>query len=236
MRHSVEPITMMPIKAIGVAALLTVSALSLAQDKVKIEAKWTKDVTYKLKNKAAFEVGGHNATIDTKLKWSSEMGKDGYTVTVHHDEITVVADENEVPVPVEDYKISFDSKSVMTGCEGGLQGTDTLRMFLITNFYAPTAELSKDAATKWEIAKNEKTGLGGMKVETTYLGDEKIGKETLHKFKQVASETGTEYSTTGTFYVTKNGQVLKADVKFKGVPITAAGGDAAGSWTVTPIE
>jgi hypothetical protein len=227
---------MMPIKAIGVAALLTVSALSLAQDKVKIETKWTKDATYKLKNKAAFEVDGHKASIESTTKWTGNIGKDGYTVNVHHEEIKVIADDNEVPVPIDDYKLSYDHKSMMTICEGGLQGTDTVRMFLITGFYAPTGEVAKDAVTKWEIAKNEKTGLGALKIETTFLGDEKVGKETLHKFKQVVTESGTEYNTTGTFFVNNDGQVLKADIKFKGLPIPAAGGEAAGSWTVSSVE
>lgn len=227
---------MMPIKAIGVAALLTVSALSLAQDKVKIEAKWTKDATYKLKNKATLEVGGMSATIESTTKWTGNIGKDGYTVNVHHDEIKVIAGDNEVPVPVEDYKLSYDHKSMMTICEGGLEGTDTVRMFLITAFYAPSVEVVKDAVTKWEVAKNEKTNIGALKIETTFLGDEKVGKETLHKFKQVVTESGTEYNTTGTFFVNNDGQVLKADIKFKGVPIPAAGGEAAGTWTVSSVE
>jgi hypothetical protein len=227
---------MMPIKALGVAALFTLSALSFAQDKVKIDAKWTKDATYKLKSKAAFEVGGHSATIESMTSWTGVLGKDGYSVTVHHDEMKVIADDNEMPVPVEDYKLIFDHTSKMTLCEGGLQGTDTVRMFHITNFYAPTIEVAKDAVTKWELAKNEKTGLGALKIETTFLGDEKVGKNSLHKFKQVVTEAGSEYSTTGTFFVNNDGQVLKASVTFKGLPIPAAGGEAAGTWTVTPVE
>jgi hypothetical protein len=229
---------MMPTKAIGVAALFTLSALSFAQDKVKIEPKWGKETSFKLKSKAAFEVGGHSASIDSVTTWKGESGKDGAILSVHHDEFKVVADDNEMPVPVEDYKVTYDHTGTITALEGGISATDALRMFLVGNFYAPTVEVTKDTMFKWDIVKNEKTGLGALKIETTYLGDETIGKNknTLHKFKQVMTETGTEYSSSGTFYVDNNGHVLKANVTFKGVPIPAAGGDAAGTLTVTPVE
>ncbi|MEI8281574.1 MAG: hypothetical protein WCG75_04125, partial [Armatimonadota bacterium] len=150
--------------------------------------------------------------------------------------IKVVADENEVPVPVNDYKVSYDKKSVMSAFEGGLDGADSLRMFLVTQFYVPGEEIKKDAETKWEMAKNEKTSLGALKIQTTFLGDEKLGKFEVHKFKQVVTESGSEYSTTGTFFVTQDGRVLKADVTFKGMPIPAAGGDAAGKYSVLVVE
>jgi hypothetical protein len=227
---------MMHIKPFGVAALLAVSALSLAQDKVKIEPNWTKDSNYKVKVKSAFEVAEHKATIDATVSWSGEMGKDGYTVSAHHDQLTVVADDNEVPVPVTDYKAMFNEKSVVSSVEGGLEGTDTTRMFMIGQFLVPGEALAKDAATKWELAKNEKANLGMLKIETTFLGDEKVGKFAVHKFKQVVSENGTEFGTTGTYFVTSDGHLLKADIKFKGLPIPVAGGDAAGTYVVSLVE
>ena len=227
---------MMPTKALGAALLLTITAFSLAQDKVKIEPKWDKDSKYKVKVKSAFEIAEHKATIDATISWSGEMGKDGYTLSGHHDEIKVIADDNEVPVPVTDYKVTYDAKSVITAFEGGLEGTDTLRLFLVPQFYVPGEELKKDAETKWELAKNEKASIAGLKIQTTYLGDEKVGKFAVHKFKQVVSEVGTEFSTTGTFFVTQDGHVLKADVKFKGMPVPVAGGDAAGSYSVSLVE
>lgn len=63
----------MPTKAIGVAALLAISAFSLAQDKVKIETKWAKDQSYKMKLKSSFEVGGMAVTLDAKLAFSGKM-------------------------------------------------------------------------------------------------------------------------------------------------------------------
>ena len=227
---------MIPIKALGAAILVTLSALSFAQDKVKIEPKWDKDLKLKLKTNASFEISGIAATIDAVTTWSSAVDKDSYTVTVHHDEFKVVANDMEQPAPVTDYKVTYDQQSAMTKFEGGVEGTDAIRMFLIGNFYAPKDELTKDTVAKWDIAKNEKTNLGALKVETTFLGDEKIGKNTLHKFKQVVKETGTEYTTTGTFFVNNNGQVLKSNVTFAGLPIPIAGGDAAGKFSATVVE
>lgn len=230
----------MPIKAIGVAALLTVSALSFAQvaapEKVKIETKWAKDQTYKLKLKSSFEVGGLTATIDAKLAFSGKMGDDGYTVNIHHDEISIMAGDNEVAPPVSDYKIGYDKTSTMSLFEGGIEGADPLRMFLVVNFFAPKVELTKDTVVKWDITKNEKTSLGALKIETTFMGDEMVGKKTVHKFKQVVSETGTEYTTTGTFFVTTDGHVVKADVTFKGMPVPVAGGEAVGKMALSLID
>ena len=228
--------TMMPTKAIGAAVLIAISALSIAQDKVKIEPKWDKDLKIKRKNMLDFEVGGHKATVELTTNWSSEMGKDGYTVTIKHDDLKVLADGQEMTPPVEDYKIGYDMKWNMTSIEGGIQGTDPLHMFLIGNFYVPTGELTKDTVAKWEIAKNEKTTLGALKVETTYLGEGEVGKKKVHKFKQVVTESGAEFTTTGTFFVTGDGQVLKAEVDFKGVQIPAAGGDAAGKYSSSVVE
>ena len=227
---------MLPIKTLSAATILAVSALSLAQDKVKIEHNWTKDSAYKTKVKVAFEVAEHKATIDATVSWSGEMGKDGYTVSGHHDEIKVVADENEVPVPVSDYQVTYDVKSVISSFTGGLEGADSLRLYLVSQFYVPGEELKKDSEAKWELAKNDHAKLEVLKIQTTYLGDEKVGKYTAHKFKQVVSETGSDYGTTGTFLVTQDGHVLKADVKFKGMPVPAAGGDASGSFAVSLVE
>ena len=223
-------------KAFGAAVLLTISAFSLAQDKVKIEPKWDKDLKLKMKTNASFEISGIAATIDAVTTWSSAVDKDSYTVTVHHDEFKVVANDMEQPAPVTDYKVTYDQKSSITKFEGGVEGTDALRMFLIGNFYAPSDELTKDTVAKWDIAKNEKTTLGALKIETIFLGDEKVGKNMLHKFKQVVKETGTEYTTTGTFFVNNSGQVLKSNVTFAGLPIPVAGGDAAGKFTATLVE
>ena len=228
--------TMTPTKAFAAALLVTVSALSLAQDKIKIEPKWTKDLKLKLKTNASFEISGIAATIDAVTTWSSAVDKDSYTVTVHHDEFKVVANDMEQPAPVTDYKVTYDQKSAITKFEGGIEGTDAIRMFLIGNFFAPKDELTKDTAAKWEIAKNEKTSVAALKIETTYLGDETVGKNKLHKFKQVVKETGTDYTTTGTFFVNDGGQVLKSNVTFAGLPIPVAGGDAAGKFSATLVE
>jgi hypothetical protein len=107
---------------------------------------------------------------------------------------------------------------------------------MIGQFLVPGEALAKDAATKWELAKNEKANLGMLKIETTFLGDEKVGKFAVHKFKQVVSENGTEFGTTGTYFVTSDGHLLKADIKFKGLPIPVAGGDAAGTYVVSLVE
>ena len=227
---------MMPIKAIGVATLLAISAFSLAQDKVKIETKWAKDQSYKMKLKSSFEVGGMAVTLDAKLAFSGKMDDDGCTVNVHHDEIAIMVADNEVSPPVSDYKIGYDKNATMNLFEGGIDGADPLRMFLVVNFFAPKVELTKDTVAKWDVAKNEKTSLGALKIETTFLGDEMVGKKTVHKFKQVVSETGTEYTTTGTFLVTTDGHVVKADVTFKGMPVPVASGEANGKMALSLIE
>ena len=227
---------MISIKVLGVAAFLTISTLAMAGDTIKIDQTWTKDQKFKIKTKSEFEVSGVTATIEATTSWSGEVGKDGYSVTVHHDEIKVVAGGNDANPPVSDLKFTYDHTLAMTMFEGGIYGADSLRMFLVGQFFAPTDELTKDKVAKWDVAKNEKTNLGALKIETTYQGDEKVGEKTLHKFKQVVAETGTEYSTTGTFYVTDGGQVMKSKVTFKGLPIPVANGEAAGSYSSAVVE
>ncbi len=229
-------IPMKSTKAIFISALLTFSALAFAEDTIKIGHNWTKDLKYKIKTKSEFEVSGLTATIEATTSWSGEVGKDGYSVTVHHDEIKVIAGGNDANPPVSDLKFTFDHTRSMTTFEGGIDGADSLRMFLIGQFFAPTEELTKDKVAKWDVAKNEKTSLGALKIETTYQGDEKVGEKTFHKFKQVVAETGTEYSITGTYFVTDNGQVMKSKVTFKGLPIPVASGEAAGSYSSAVVE
>lgn len=223
-------------KYLGIALIISAAAVSSAQDKVKIEPKWSKDSNYKLRMKSEFDISGHHATIEGLTSWSGEMGSDGYTVKVHHDQLTIVADDNEVNPPVNDYKIVFNTKGVFTSLEGGIDGADATRMFMVTHFYNPSIELTKDVVAKWDVAQNDKISVGALNVETTYLGESEIGKKKVLKIKQVVKEAGTSFKSEGVFLVTSSGQTLKADVKFEGMPIPAAGGDAAGKFTVILAE
>ena len=55
---------MISTKAAFISLILAVSALSLADDTIKIGNHWTKDQKYKIKFKSEFEVSGMSATID----------------------------------------------------------------------------------------------------------------------------------------------------------------------------
>lgn len=227
---------MLPTKYLCTAAVLALTALSFGQDKIKIESKWDKETKVKLKHKFEIELDGHHAQITGQTLWTGEMADDGYTLTVHHDSLEILADDNEVSPPYEDYKIGISKKSGLTSFSGGIDGSDPLRMFLVGHFFVPSTELAKDTVTKWEIPADSKVQLGALKIETTFLGDAEVGKTKGFKFKQVVSEDKGNYGTEGTYVVTATGHVLKADVTFKGMPIPAAGGDAKGKFTSSVIE
>jgi len=229
--------TMAPIKYFStVAVLLSVSAISFGQDHVKIEPKWEKDFKAKLTHKFDIELDQHKAKIDAQTVWSATMAEDGYTLTIHHDALTIVADENEVTPPYEDYKVVFDKKSSVSSISGGINGSNALRMFLVGHFFAPANDVKKDEAVKWELPPNTKIELGTLKIQTTFLGSAEVGKFKGYKFKQVVSEEGGEFATEGTYTVTADGHLLKAEVTFKGMPIPDAGGDAKGKFTATVVE
>ncbi|MBI1334468.1 MAG: hypothetical protein GC165_16495 [Armatimonadetes bacterium] len=220
------------LKTIGIPFLIALSAVCVAQDSVKIEPKWTKDSTYNLKVKATLEIAGNSATIEGGYVLSGDTGDDGYDLTIHHDYLTIMANDNEVNPPFDDYKAHFDKKFVLTKLDGGIQGSEPVHMFLIGLFFNPTQALTKDTAAKWEVTKNDDLKLGALKIETTYQGDDTIGKHKVHKMSQKVSEDGTAFTTEGTFFVDDSGHVLRADIKFTGVPIPAGGGDAEGKMTL----
>ena len=227
---------MVSVKHLCALVVLSASALSFAQDKIKIEPKWDKDTKLKLKLKGTISIGGGSANIDTLTTWTGEPGKDGYSVNVHHDQLAITMNDMEIPVQYNDFKVGVNAKGSITSVEGGVDGSDGLRFFLVTSFLIPDKELTKDAAANWGTEADAKLSLGARKIVTTYLGSDMVGKTKAFKFSQVMSEDKTDFSSTGTFWVTAEGHVLQAEVEYKGLPIPAGGGDATGKFKVTLVE
>ncbi len=217
----------------GIAAILMLAAYSSAQDKIKIEPKWDKDSKAKYSLKGSFEVGGQQVEMTATSMWTAGVSDSDTTITIHSDDLKVEANGNDVPVQASDYKVTLDKKGALTNVEGGIEQANGPRMFLITHFFAPSGELTKDATSKWEMPKNEKLGTAAMTVETTYMGEEEVGGKKVLKIKQVVKETGSEFKSEGTFFVTKDGHTVKCDVKFGGWNIPVVGVDASGTFKLT---
>lgn len=227
---------MLPAKYLTAVAILSIPAYSFSQDKIKIEPKWEKDFKQSLKLKADIQASGRHAVLSTTLQWATkEIDDSGYTLSVHHNDLKVNVEDQDTTAPADDYKIMVNKKGELTKVAGGIDGTDTARWYLASHFFAPTESLTKNQTAKWTVS-GDRLYVGELSVESTYLGEEKVGSVQAYRFKQKMSEAKTSFTSSGMIWVTLDGHVVKADMNFAEMPLPVSGGNASGKFTITAAE
>jgi hypothetical protein len=227
---------MLPAKYLTAVAILSIPAYSFSQDKIKIEPKWEKDFKQKMTFKASLEAGGLHATLNATLLWEAkDIDDSGYTLSIHHDDVKVNVQDQDTSAPAEDYKIIVNKKGELTKVAGGIDGTDATRWYLASHFFTPSESLSKNQTAKWTVS-GDRLFVGELNVESTYLGEEKVGNVQAYRFKQKLSEAKTSFTSSGMIWVTLDGHVVKADVSFAEMPLPVSGGNATGKFTISTVE
>ena len=166
---------------------------------------------------------GNEALLDSKIKYKvTEAGADAIKHLYEWENPSLVLDGTPMEFPFNPIKVTTDAKSFIKSVEGGLEGSDGLRTFLLTHFFVPVDAVTESKAVKQTIAKDEKLGLEELTIETTLLGEEDLSGSKALKFSQKLSEKGNNFTVESTVWITAEGKILKVDGKYKDLPIPAA--------------
>ncbi|MBV6458169.1 MAG: hypothetical protein HONBIEJF_01293 [Fimbriimonadaceae bacterium] len=224
-------------RSIGFGLALALTALSFAQDKVKLEPTAKAGESVKQALEVDYDFGGTVAKLScrmlTKFKKSTGSNVDK---TIDYEDLKVVADENELPLQVSQVEFSLAANGELKELTGGVEGNDNARTYLLIMFIAPDKELAANEKWTFESKGNDKSGIPGYKYEATFVGMEKVGADDAYKYTTKLGESGGGFSVKGTYWVTKDGKVLKADNEFTALMIPAAGAEASGKVRLSLVK
>lgn len=201
---------------LGVAIL---PLLVLAQDSVKIDSKWDKGSKAKYAFTYNFVMPDAEAVVTGSFL--SEV-KDAMKLGFAFEGVKVRVNDQDLEYTAEASDITLDKNGFLKNITGGIEGGDTSRIYLATLFVPPVDSLAKDASWKKSFEKNTELDLGTIDYEAKYLGSEKIGEVSAHKFSTSLKESGNNFSVTNTVWVDSAGKVLKLEGKFSNMPVPAA--------------
>lgn len=96
---------------------------------------------------------------------------------------------------------------------------DMVRMALASAFVLPDGAYTPGQSVKLEVPASTHN-VPKFDVEVTYVGSEEVEGETLHKFTRKLTEGG--MVSEGDFWLGADGRVMKAELKFAGLPLLVA--------------
>lgn len=191
----------------------------LAQDKFKPDVKWQSGAKTKFSFAINFVMA--DATADVSGILASEAKEEAKLVQ-SYEKVKVVVNDQELDYPFEASNIVLDKSGFLKEITGGIEGGDTARIYLATQFVIPSEPLAKGETWKKQVAKNEGLKIGDLTYEATYAGAEKLGEADSHRYTTKLTESGNDFSAENTIWVDANGKVLKLEGKFKNMPVPAA--------------
>lgn len=216
-------------KRILVFTIAAVAALVVAQDKVKIQPKYTAESSSSYKITMKMAVGGIEAELSGNMVMAvKSAGEAEAKVEYDWQNGKAVVNGEETPVPFAPTHVIYDLKGDLMKVEGGIEGTDPIRTYLTVFAHLPADELVKDGTWKKTYPKSAPLGIEERTVEGTYLGDEEVSGKKSHKFKIKMVEGGT-FTTVITAWVEADGKIVKLEGEFTALPLPIAGENANGT-------
>lgn len=215
-------------KALPLLAVATVAAVCFAQDKVKVTPRYEAGARVKWKTELKMNVGGTEAVLAGTII-NTVKAVEGDVVRMENDwespKAIVGGEEMAVPFAPTTYSVNKMGELLEAG--GGITGTDVARTLLVAFPHFAKDALGRDESWKVTYNQNDKLEIGERKVEGTYLGEDEVAGEKVHKFKTKMTEG--EFMVTLTYWSTADGKVLKMDGEFANLPIPIAGDNATGT-------
>lgn len=198
--------------------------------KVKIEPKPTVGAKTKHSFELSFTVGEIDVVL-SGLSLATITKVDGAKTEaqVEWSQFTVLLNGNEQPRTVPPYKTGYGADGNLTSISGGIVGSDVARTFLLTEFPTPDKELAKGDTTTFTLAGNKEAAIPSRKVSETYQGPEDQEGKSAYKFQvKVEEQNGEPFSLEATFWVLKDGTVVKEEGTFSNLPVPQAQGSGSG--------
>ena len=224
-------------RPIGLGIAMALAALSFGQDKVKIESAGKVGDSVKHALEVDYDFGGTTAKLVTKMVTKvKKVNPSTVEKTLDYEDLKVTVDENEMPLQMSQIEFSLASNGELKEITGGVDGNDNARSYLLVMFIVPDKELAANEKWSFESKGNEKAGIPAYKYEATYVGPEKVGADDAFKYTTKLTETGGSLGSKITYWVAKDGKILKADGEFTGLMIPAAGAEASGKVRLSLVK
>lgn len=223
----------MPIRSVSLSlTLLALFAAVSVPAQVKFAQKKGDSQRYTVKQK--MDVGGTEAEVVSEVQNEVvDIADSGVSLksTTKSLKIFLNGEQMEPAPEATPYEVKTGKGGELTSVKGGIEGVDTVRQFLVTHFFAPEGDLTKDQPVKRTF---EKAGeVPKLAVETTYLGEDTLNGVKVHKFSQKVAEDGNYgISVESTVWFNAEGVMVKKEAKFKNLPILVASADASGTCTI----
>ncbi len=215
-------------------ALLTALALGFAtQGTIDFKPKVGQKNTYAVQT--TLGIGGQDAVITSDLELSTKKADDKLTeLGGKWASLKIDVGGQEIPVEVTDSTFEISPSGHPMKVRGGIEGSDAVQFFLITNFIPPTEkELTPGMKYKVDV-KEVKDEMLEFTYNGEYVGKETVEGKTVHKFKaELKGKAEDSVSSKQTITVREDGVVQKVEAEFKNMDVPAAGGKAEGKSTLT---
>lgn len=215
----------------SVSILLLLPLLALAQDKVQLTPKFEKGQKFQQNLEMTLTLSSVEAKVNGKIVTDvTEASAEKTSLSFNWDNLKVLLNDEEQTVPMDVCKVTLDKDGFLKNLDGGIQGADQTRMFLTTYFIPPTKALAVNDTWTTVMPKNEFLTLGEITYSGKYLGPEKIGDASAHKFQVTMAEKGNDFSVDSTVWTDASGATLKMEGKFKNMPVPVANESANGTF------
>lgn len=215
----------------SISILLLLPLLALAQDKVQFTPKYEKGQKLQQNLEMTLTLTSVEAKVSGKIVTDvTEASAEKTSLSFNWDNLKVLLNDEEQTVPMDVCKVTLDKDGFVKNLDGGIQGADQTRMFLTTYFIPPTKAVAANDTWTTVMPKNDFLSLGEITYSGKYLGSEKLGEVSAHKFQLTMAEKGNDFSVDSTVWADASGATLKMEGKFKNMPVPVANESANGSF------
>lgn len=216
-------------------SVVALSAVVLAQDKIKIQPKYTADSSTSYKLLMKMNVGGVDAELSgTMVAKVKAVGEAETRVEYDWQNGKAIVNGEDTPVPFAPTTVTYTPKGALAKIEGGIEGTDVARTFLTVYAHLPAEEIAKGGTWNVKLPADANLDLTERTIEGTFEGEEELLGKKVRKLKIKLTESS-GFKTTQTAYVDSNGLPVKIEGSFSDLPVPIAGENATGTVTLELI-
>ncbi|HRI44689.1 MAG TPA: hypothetical protein PLL78_10680 [Fimbriimonadaceae bacterium] len=220
---------------IGLLALLFPFALAWPTegDTLKLEPTYKVGSTVRHSVKLSLVVSGTDAEVTSVVRKTVKgVAEQSITFDGAFEKLKVMLGETEFPVEAEPVSLEIRPSGELVSITGGVIQIDMARLYLAHTPVLPKLEVPVGEKWSVEIPASQKAGIPATTFEGTYVGAEKIGEKEAFKITANVQEKGGEgFSSKATFWLDKDGTVLKFEADMRGLPIPQLGSNVDAKMT-----
>jgi hypothetical protein len=184
--------------------------------------------TYRLET----TVSGTDVELTSELLRVVKAGENEITqITGTFKNTKLMVGGNDQEAPVSELKVELaNATGIPKKVEGGIEGADPVRTYLLLQFLAPTAEIAEGDSYTVDVPANKDAGLPAYKFVGKFEGKADLKGKPVFKFSSTFKEDGRDgVTSTNTYLISEDGVVQDIVAKFKLLPVPQIGSTIDGS-------